>query len=393
MTKIEKVLLPSDEKGNDPNAHRKDPDIWKKVQREPPESGPHYIREGFEDRAAAQVSDARESKAEAALSRILNASLRNPDQLAKVKARLADTKWFMPGLAAYGEITHFYGPSGSGKTLLWVSLLLKKLTPEQRRQVIYLNFDDSPHGAVQKMELLNDVEMITEGEADQWIDALLATEHLLKGKVIILDTIKKFAAVIQKDSVRKLFILLRKMVNEGATVISLGHTNKHLNEAGELVFEGVNDIKSDPDGLVLIQRFQNPISGESTIIVTPDEHKARAGQSEQAFRFSARDQETEYEELVYSCEELTIEQIEREKKNLREQNLREAFADEIDMVEYFLRENPASVQSKIVDYWKANSDNYGFGRPRLMNALKALTGICWTIRKGSNNSKIYSLSI
>ena len=78
-----------------------------------------------------------------------------------------------------------------------------------------------------------------------------------------------------------------------------------------MVFEGVNDIKSDPDGLVLIQRFQNPISGESTIIVTPDENKARAGQSEQAFRFAARDQETEYEELVYSCEELTIEQIKR----------------------------------------------------------------------------------
>ena len=85
--------------------------------------------------------------------------------------------------------------------------------------------------------------------------------------------------------------------------------------------------------------------------------------------------------------------MEREKEKLHEQNMWEAYKEEIDMIEYFLRKNPASVQSKIVDYWKANSDNYGFGRPRLMNALKALAGICWTIRKGSNNSKIYSLFI
>ena len=85
--------------------------------------------------------------------------------------------------------------------------------------------------------------------------------------------------------------------------------------------------------------------------------------------------------------------MEREKEKLHEQNMREAYKEEIDMIEYFLRKNPASVQSVIVKYWYANKDNYTFGRPRLMNALKALTGICWTVKKGSNNSKIYSLSI
>jgi hypothetical protein len=59
MTKIEKVLLPFDENGNDASAHRDDADIWEKLEREPPESGSHYTREGFEDRAAAQVGDVR----------------------------------------------------------------------------------------------------------------------------------------------------------------------------------------------------------------------------------------------------------------------------------------------------------------------------------------------
>ena len=357
----------------------------------PPGTGPWVAREGFEERAKQASEEKQKSEAEAARSAILDASLGNPARLAELESRLANTKWFMPGLVAYGEITHFYGPPGSGKTLLWMHLL-HKLTPEQRGEVIFLNFDDSPHGAVQKMKLLPGIEMINKGEAPTWLTQLAWSGDWVKGKVIILDTMKKFANVIHKESVKGFFTVLRRLVNEGATVVSLGHTNKHLNDAGQYEFEGVGDVKADCDGLILVQRSIDPISGESTIILTPDENKARAGQHEQAYRFAARDNETEYAALVVSGMPLTREQLEREKANLREQELREQYADEIDLVEYFLRKNPAAIQSKIIEYHHTNSKNYGFGRPRLTDALKAMSGICWTITKGSNNSKIYRLT-
>ena len=395
MTDIFEVRVPNDGLGKDPNDRRDDPGLIDELERQARENGLASVVDpaapGSNGAAFGKVEPAQDA-AEAARSRIVTASLGNPARLDELKSRLAYTKWFIPDLAAYGEITHFYGPSGAGKTLLWVYLLLG-LTPEQRGRVLYLNFDDSPHGAVQKMEMLPGLQMITEGLAQEWINDLALAGDWVKDRVIILDTLKKFADMIQKKSVKELFVVLRQLVNRGATIVTLGHTNKHLNEVGEYIYEGVGDIKADSDGLILIQRTTNPLNGESTIILTPDENKARAGQQEQAYRFAARDNETEYAELVLSGRALTLEQIGREKANLREMELRESYADEIDMVEYFLRKNPDSVQSKIVDYWKENSDNYGFGRPRLMNALKALTGICWTIRKGSNNSKIYSLSI
>ena len=83
MTEITKAVLPSDEIGNDSNAHRKDPDIWEKVEVKSPESGPHYTREGFTERAATKASKEQEAKAQEALNRILNASLRNPEQMGK----------------------------------------------------------------------------------------------------------------------------------------------------------------------------------------------------------------------------------------------------------------------------------------------------------------------
>ena len=142
--------------------------------------------------------------------------------------------------------------------------------------------------------------------------------------------------------------------------------------------------------MVLVQRTTDPLTGESTIVLIPDENKARAGQHEQAFRFAARDEETQYAELVRSGMALTQEQLDREKEKLREQDLREKYAEAISCIFYALR-NGEMNQSKLIEYWQKNQANYDTSNREVKQALKQLAGICWTVKKGVDNARIYRL--
>ena len=65
--------------------------------------------------------------------------------------------------------------------------------------------------------------------------------------VLIVDTLKKFVELMSKGGARLFFSLMRALTQRGATVILLGHTNKHRGPDGKLVFEGVGDVRADVD--------------------------------------------------------------------------------------------------------------------------------------------------
>ena len=75
----------------------------------------------------------------------------------------------------------------------------------------------------------------------------------LTGLVIVVDTLKKIADLLHKSQVRHTFNILRALTAMGATVICLGHCNKHRGPDGELVFEGTGDVMNDCDDLLYLE--------------------------------------------------------------------------------------------------------------------------------------------
>jgi hypothetical protein len=93
--------------------------------------------------------------------------------------------------------------------------------------------------------LIGDLKAMAESQAD------------LKGYVFVFDTLKKFIDLMSKQSAKDFFVLMRKLTKLGASVILPGHANKHRDTDGNLIFEGVGDIRSDSDDLLFFERVKN----------------------------------------------------------------------------------------------------------------------------------------
>lgn len=88
--------------------------------------------------------------------------------------------------------------------------------------------------------------------------------------VFIFDTLKKYAELMSKGATRELFTLLRSLTARGATIVLLGHANKHRGVDGKLIFEGVGDIRNDVDELIYIESTGRDTTGKVVLTMTPD---------------------------------------------------------------------------------------------------------------------------
>jgi hypothetical protein len=68
-----------------------------------------------------------------------------------------------------------------------------------------------------------------------------------RGKVIILDTLKKFTNIMDKKLASDFGKQMRMFVTNGGTIIMLAHTNKNRDADGKVVFSGTSDIVDDVD--------------------------------------------------------------------------------------------------------------------------------------------------
>jgi len=65
--------------------------------------------------------------------------------------------------------------------------------------------------------------------------------------VIVLDTLTKFANLMDKGQASTFTKVIRAFVLSGGTVIALSHANKHLGKDGKPVYGGVSDYVNDFD--------------------------------------------------------------------------------------------------------------------------------------------------
>jgi len=175
----------------------------------------------------------------------------------EMKKKMLNDVFVLKHLAILGQWTVFYAAPGTGKTLLTIWLLVEALNEEKVNpsDVFYVNLDDTYSGGVLKAEIAKEYgfNMIINGDEGarpalilELMDALVLEGDAM-GKVLILDTLKKFTDTMDKKASSDFGEKIRNFVAVGGTVICLAHTNKRRNSDGKPIPQGTSDIVDDAD--------------------------------------------------------------------------------------------------------------------------------------------------
>lgn len=119
--------------------------------------------------------------------------------------------------------------------------------------------------------------------------ALVSNSADLSEWVMFFDTLKKYTDLMSKGGARSFFQMMRSMTQRGATVVLLGHTNKHKGVDGKLIFEGVGDVRNDVDEMLYIEATDKDAAGVVTLTIKPD--KVRCAVKEASFTLDTRTME------------------------------------------------------------------------------------------------------
>lgn len=193
--------------------------------------------------------------------------------------RLGKEQWLFPNIIISGHLLVIIAIPGGGKTTILFNYVVPHMV-SQGAKVFYIDAD-SPVSEHKRMKAFADENGFTllnpTVNVGTGVDSLIQTLNEmansgmdLSGLVFIFDTLKKFADLMSKNSVKSHFSLLRTLNSRGATCICLAHSNKYRDKDENLIPEGVGDVKNDVDDLVFFEREKKPGGIDVTTIVDID---------------------------------------------------------------------------------------------------------------------------
>ena len=374
MTTIKRVTQPKDEKGNDANDHRGDA--------------------GF-------VTKLEESVSVSVLDRLRKLSATT--RIEEMEKNLKNDFYIIDEMAIDGQITLFFAMPGTGKTLLFLWFIIKgirsgKIDPAN---VFYINADDHYKGLLTKSRIAEKYgfNMISPAEAGvSPRDILLMLDELsasadAAGKIIFLDTLKKFADMMNKRSQADLYEILRRLVAKNSSVVIAGHANKHLDVDGNLVYEGTSDTLNDVDCMYAIYRMTEKDSDD--VVVEFRNIKDRGDViSRVSYGFRHADG-MNYYDMLDSVHRMESTEAAAYKRQLNIQATKNKYESELLYISDLLAAETLNQSQIIKRFEDSNHDGLAaeFSKRRLLEALDALTDITWTVKRSreDNNAKQFSL--
>lgn len=195
---------------------------------------------------------------------------------------MADAEFLIDNLIVRGSLHAFVAPANGGKTTLFIHLC-EELSARGLR-IFYVNADANPsdlkrhqaHAKAHGYFVLAPDAKAGKGPQDivSKLRALNETGGDLSELVVILDTLKKFANMIDKSRMRAFLALMRGLSAKGATIILLAHTNKRTEDDGKHIFEGTGDLRNDVDNLIYLEGEKDTAKGIQTVTTRPDKVRA-----------------------------------------------------------------------------------------------------------------------
>ncbi len=234
-------------------------------------------------------------------------------KLDEIRKYAVDAKPLLGSVSLKGQFTVFYGNSNAGKTLLTLHMLRDAIIGGriEADNVIYANMDDSAAGLLAKGEIAEELGFhqmaighldLTKDKFIQGIKDMIASKEA-SGMLIILDTLKKFTDVMNKQESSEFGQLMRQFTAVGGTVLALAHTNKNRDRDGKLIQTGTADIPQDAD---CTYTLDTEVKGSETV-VTFKNTKSR-GPVKRATQYAYNRLESDYTKLLDSVRELSVDE-------------------------------------------------------------------------------------
>lgn len=321
----------------------------------------------------------------------------------EMEENLSNDVYIVPDMALDGQITLFYAKPNSGKTLFFMHFIIEGI--EEGRingcDVIYLNADDNYKGTLTKAKIALEYGflMISPAEAGITPDEVLALLGELadsddvKGKIIFIDTLKKFTDLMNKTAQRSFYELMRRLVAKNATVIIAGHANKKPADDGNLIYEGTADTMNDVDCAYAM--YVTNQTDEETIVKFRQE-KSRGDVIQKVSYGYTKKSGASYRDLVDSVHKIDDKSAAKKvAQNAKQKTLRkyEFVIRFLDSVLAGKSLNQTQIMNAY-DELKNKGVTVAFSRNTLKTALTALDGLYLDVQQnyGSYNAKIYSIS-
>lgn len=311
----------------------------------------------------------------------------------KMREKMLHDVFVLSQIALLGEITVIYAKPNTGKTLLTLWLLIQSIRAGriQAEDVFYINADDSYKGLVEKLELGEEhgFNMLSPGHNDfkandltKYLAQLVANNDA-KGKIIILDTAKKFVDLMDKKSSSKFMDSAREFGSHGGTLILLAHTNKNRDADKKVVFGGTSDLVDDCDCAFTLDQTDDA-GGVKTVLFENIKNRGNCSH-EVGFSYTTAAGQS-YLEYLYSIVCLDPDQA--------------AFAKAAMDAADKLLEDQAVIDAVIAalntgDMLKtalvSAVHDAGHSKKRINQVLPAYVGSKWALVAGGKNSHLYSL--
>lgn len=219
-----------------------------------------------------------------------------------MKQKMLDDVFIMKDIAILGQWTVLYAAPNTGKTLLTLWLLREAIQEHQiePNDVYYANCDDTMKGGQEKLEHIAEkhgFNMLIPGingfEPGHLVGVMLGLvdAQQARGKVIVMDTLKKFTDLMDKKLSSQFGSHAREFINAGGSLICLAHTNKKKGEDGKSIQAGTSDIVDDADCAYIVEnlRDQSNPDGSNTTTIQFENRKQRGDVSKEVtFKYSKK---------------------------------------------------------------------------------------------------------
>lgn len=288
--------------------------------------------------------------------------------------------YILGNLAIAGQATVLYASSNTGKTLLVLYLLIEaiKLGKIAPSKLYYINVDDDLSGVIQKNTYAEEYgfNMLAEGyqnfTASAFLELMtnLTVNNQANGVIIVLDTLKKFANLMDKVNSSKLTMIVRGFIMKGGSVIALAHANKKLDSDGKPIFTGTTDILDDFDCAYRMY----PIDGEPDLKTIEFENIKRRGDVPSVVAYSYNNESgISYTERFMSVQKVDESQLNSYKLAAKVKS----DAEVIGFVSACITEG-ISTKTKLAF---AVAERAGIGRGTVIKLIDKYTGTDATIHK------------
>lgn len=319
----------------------------------------------------------------------------------EMEKKMLDDKFVLSRIAIQGQSTAIYAGPNMGKTLLAMWMLRDAITRGEINgsDVFYINADDTYKGLVYKLKFAEDngFNMLAPGhngfkagDLPVYLQKMIET-GTAHGKILILDTVKKFTDLMRKDKASKFSEQVRQFVSHGGTVIMLAHINKHRDDDNQVVYSGTTDLVDDCDCAYTLDQ----VSADGRFrVVKFQNFKARGDVAREAvYRYDYADG-TPYHARLNSVEEVGKEEQAAAERKKQLQKTLEKNRLAVDAILECLREG-TDQKTALVKEAAARS---GISKPKIGKALLDHTGSnssenqFWYSTVGARNSITYHLN-